>query len=282
MSAKLGPSSDDQTLSDIQKCTRKLNGSQIALYGFDVKGIDPEGLANSSEAGYIPQSLINRFNNEDQVAGRAMFDRLAETTTGVTFSRSTAQAGLKNAVMESQRYYLLGFQTKSKKKEGQYTNLELRVSRPNTSIRYRQGFIHSKIEDLEEKVIKTAVQFPKFYQDFPLQTEVQSISGGEATIGFNVPTKNLQFERKGDKFSCTIGVYGILTDTEGKWTTQGKKYTFAKEFPLNLSETALNGLRTVGAPIQFNSDPGTYQLTVVVRQLPGGLLATSTERIEIQ
>jgi len=282
MSAKLGPSSDDQTMSDLRKCSRALNGSQIAVYCLDVKGVDPTGLANSPDATYIPQTLKNRFNTEDQISSQTFFDRVSETTTGLVFKRSNFQEGFSRVIEEGTRYYLTGFQSKKKKKEGQYTNLEVTIKRPGTQIRFREGFVHREIDDLEDLVIRTAFQFPRFYQEFPLQTDVKSVSGRDVTVTFNLPTSAIQFEKRGDKSSCIISVYGILVDKDGNLTTKGNKYTFAKEFPLNLDRVTVKNLRTVGAPIQFDADPGDYQLVVVVRQLPSGIFGTSTNEITIQ
>mgnify|MGYP005652274733 CR=1 FL=1 len=281
MSAKLGQSGDNKTLDQIRECNRKLNGSQIAVYCLDVKGVDPVGLANSPEASAIPRSLINRFNSEDQLSSMAFFNQISKSSTGLIFNRSNYESKMDQFLLEGYRYYLVGFQP-TNKKEGHYTNVEVRISRPDVELRYRQGFIYRKIDDIEDRIIRTAIQFPRLHREFPLDTEIRGISERKVELGFNLPTNSLQFERRGGQLACTVGVYGVLIDSKGEWITGGNKYTFAREFPLNLDPERLKSLRTVGAPIRFDAAPGNYQLIVVVRQQPGGQLATSIEEISIR
>jgi hypothetical protein len=220
------------------------------------------------------------LSSEDLVSGRTFFDRFTGQTAGFTLKQQSLEQGISQLVSDSHLYYLLGFQP-DKKRTGKHMRIEIETSRKNIDSRFRKGYTYLEVENFEDKTLRSVLQFPAYYQDFPVELSVDRASG-EMRAEVRIPSRSLEFEEKGGRFNCKLGLYGVLLDSAGKWITEGKKFTFARSFDLKLDQQRLRALlqnRTVGASATFNAAPGEYELIVAIQQLPSGYFAS--ERIPV-
>lgn len=283
LSAKLEYSLGANQMDLVGKAIRQLNSGQVSVYSVDVRGLESETLNASREFEFIPQTLVMRRNTEDIVAPQRFLVALADDTGGLAAINTNAlQLGAVKALEDSISYYVLGFIPSKRGATERYADIQVRVSRPNVTVRSRKGFLIPPKNIDEDETLVSAFRFPEVYQDFSITPAVQT---GRDTISIRVqvPTSALLFQSRGGLHTCLLTLYGGLRDQDGEWITEGKKkFAFAKEFRLQLTEekkAALLANTSVTLEAKAPAKAGTYDLTVILRQQPAEVLATFQQSV---
>jgi len=76
------------------------------------------------------------------------------------------------------QYYELSYTPKRKKADGKYHTIEVKVLRPGTDIRYRQGFLDYTDDQKESLVFASAAYNPALFKDIPFEAQVIPFARG--------------------------------------------------------------------------------------------------------
>ncbi len=276
LSAKLGGTGGNTGSRKLEAGIDQLNQARISVYGIDPRGTTSRGLADSRDSSFIPTQLLTTRNSEDIVAPRRFLERLAEETGGLTFfSLNELADGITDVFTDSSSYYLAAFVPDESSRDKRSIRLKLESSRPGVSLRFRNDFSGALDAPGGDGLLLAAFQFPSLFNDFPFDAATDS-EGGQFTVSITLPPTHLKFQKEDSKFHCKLTLYGALMDQAGNWVTEGKKFSLAKEFQLQLDKAQLESLlerETVTASAQGVAPPGDYTLIVVVQQTPSQLVS---------
>ena len=224
----------------------------------------------------IPTQLLTVRNSEDIVAPRRFLEKLAEETGGLTFfSLNELADGISDVFTDSSSYYLAAFVPDESSRDKRSVHLKLESSRSGVTLRFRNDFSRTLDASGVDGLLLAAFQFPSLFNDFPFDADTDS-EGGQFTVRMTLPPTHLKFQEENSKFHCKLILYGVLMDQAGNWVTEGKKFSLAKEFQLQLDKAQLESIlerETVSASAQAAAPPGDYTLIVVVQQTPSQLVS---------
>ncbi len=122
---------------EIRDSIGKLNRNNITLYGMNTRGTVNPGAGSASM-----NSILSR---EDFTVLQDYQDSLieiAKETGGFSFQNSTNfKSGFGNVLEDLNHYYVVCFNSPEHAKKGEYHRIKVDVKKPDTKIRYRQGYI---------------------------------------------------------------------------------------------------------------------------------------------
>jgi VWFA-related protein len=110
------------------------NRSNTALYT-----VDPRGLATGEFD--IDENVNMRRSNESLRQTQDTLRVLADQTDGrAIVNRNDLARALKQIVVDSSAYYLLGYNSSQAPQDGKFHEIKVRVKRPGTQVRARKGY----------------------------------------------------------------------------------------------------------------------------------------------
>ncbi|HSE39162.1 MAG TPA: VWA domain-containing protein [Acidobacteriota bacterium] len=123
---------------EIRDSIGRLNRNNITLYGMNTRGtVNPGAMATTS--------MNSVLSKEDFTVLQDYQDSLieiAKETGGFSFQNSTNfKLGFNNVLDDLNHYYVVCFNAPEHKKKGEYHRIKVEVKKPDTKIRYRQGYV---------------------------------------------------------------------------------------------------------------------------------------------
>lgn len=275
------------------------NRASVVFYTLDARGLQDTG----------PTAADRIFDTSPQGFGRIMADRsrllfetqgglrhLAVETGGTAYiNRNDLEAGLRQ-VLDDQSYYLLGYEPDDSTfdpKTRRYNKIEVRVSRPGVTVRYRSGFFNvanealAKISTEEltaEQHVQRALTSPFALNSIELN--LVPLYGNDQSTGnyvrslLHVNGRDLKFEDESDGkkkaefaiLAASFGDNGMVVDNIGR------------TFTLSVPEEVMKRIVDEGFVYHFTfpvKRPGAYQYRVAVRDQLAGTVGSASQFIEI-
>jgi hypothetical protein len=104
--------------------------ANVTIHAFDPKGLD-----------HAVTGPVSGFESQLRIMRAATLREIAEGTGGTaTIDANDLQPSLARVVMESSRYYLLGYAPPDAAREGRYRRIDVRVTRPGLRVSVRRGY----------------------------------------------------------------------------------------------------------------------------------------------
>ena len=288
MNAILSASTGGDQRAQLRGVIDQANRSQVSFYSIDARGLMAASVTGQARDWGSVSRLSGDFEAEIrdavQRAPQAFLTELATGTGGRTFLNSNdLMPGLAAAQSDARSYYLLAYRPKNKRKLGKFHKIEVKLNRPGASARYRQGYLETDPQTVATGDIIAALSVPALFSDFPFQVEVEQQPG---KISFNtvVPTRSLRFSSDGDLFHSSVGVYGILIDSKGKWVGKEIFFTRGHQFASITAEQKERILSYATFSLNAEAKPppaGEYQMVVVLRQGTDGTLCAHQQTIQV-
>jgi hypothetical protein len=276
LTARFGQLTDETGTERLRAALRELNGSQVSIYSVNMARLAGNSLANSPQAQYIPTTLQGQRNSDDSSSRKAFLGRVSASTGGMTTDWNAFDQLGSRVQADNCAYYLAAFRPGSKSKAGAYGDFEIRVKRPGIQVETRPGYLQRTERTDQDRTVAAAFEFPEVFQDFPTSATV-SAESGKISVQLSIPAKSLAFAAQDGKWLCKIRLLGALVDPSGAWATGGNKYSIAREFDLSFDAAGLESFRRtekVTAPATAQAPAGCYELILVTRQWPSGLIST--------
>jgi Ca-activated chloride channel family protein len=123
----LSDGADTYSSASTERAIRFASNANVAIYTVDIAG----GGADSSQP------------TTDQMRSRAALKTFAEKTGGLFFSNpggARLRESFKSVVAEIGGQYTLAYQPEGRSERGRWMKLEVKVARPNVSVRSRTGY----------------------------------------------------------------------------------------------------------------------------------------------
>jgi VWFA-related protein len=275
----INPSSTQQNLQSsptfksyaalIKKVSDALMSAQVAVYPVDAGAV----------------------GRNDHLASQHTMNNMAESTGGKSFMNSNDLVlGLRNGIEDGSSYYTLTYYPENKNWDGLFRRIQLKSSRPNVSLRYREGYYAVDPEKLNKQDSDAVAEnFSRLLElDAPTATQVvfqaqvqpPSDKNKKVVVTFHIDPRTLAFEKKDNgvefaKLSCTVWAYGKDKDKP----TMSSGTTTA-----NLSATEYQQMmqqRFLPCDRQLELKPGTYALRMGVLDRATNKMGTASAQVVV-
>ncbi len=248
----------------LEEALQHMSTADCIVHTIDVGGLRAPGEIDDTKERDI---YLSRRRGQDTL------HLLAADTGGRAYRNMNELDGsLEDLLKLTNSYYLLGYSSADKKKEGKYRKIKIEISRKNLEISYRKGYYedkpYKKYTDLEkrlqlaEMIIK---DIPR--NDIRIESFISSFEGtkdiSRASVFLQLPGE--QFLEKGKK-RIRLEIYGYAIDSNGRF----------RDFfynPLSIDvEKIKTKLRSHGIKYfdLLLTPPGDYRIKCIVRDSETG------------
>lgn len=275
------------------------NRASVVFYSIDPRGLQYTGpTAADRIINPTPQAIGRVFSDRSNELFRtqAGIDYLARETGGFAVFNNNDLTWALRKVLNDQSYYLIAYEPDSDTfdpKKLKYNDIEIRVMRKDTNVRYRSGFINVSAETAAKRTpvrhtpawqIQHALVSPFGMNDISLN--LNSLYGNDLANGnyvrslVHIAAKDLKFidgpnGTKQADFSVlamSFGDNGLSVDS------------ISKDFTLNANERVYNKILKEGFVYHFTfpvKKPGPYQYRVAIRDKNGAVVGSASQFIEV-
>ena len=197
--------------------------------------------------------------------------KLAEVTGGFAHVASNDFTGtFERLVRETSTYYVLGFNSTFRRKQGRHVELDVRVKRPGLKVRSRTGYVE-QLEYIRANMppeprrspIETVLANPLATPGIPMRVVAAPYkkSGKTATVALAIELDGgtLGFTEQGGRYSARVEVRHLATDAKAKIHPEHRHSTALGLSADAYREAAATGIRIVS---EFDLPAGRYQVRV--------------------
>jgi VWFA-related protein len=260
-------------MQDLVRATTKANA---VIYA-----IDPRGLLGMSDANIelqsvdgAPVDLSNRaLDAESRLARESLQTFAAETGGFAVVNTNRIANAFDRIVAENSSYYVLAYIPPNPKRDGKYHNINVRVTKPGLTVRFRRGYANpsgkapapSKSELAPELV--DALQSPIPVSGLGMKVFAVPFKGtapnASVLVGVELRGRDLNTDTNG-RVDLALGA----VDSNGKMKASSHDTLTLNLRPETKSRVEQNGIRLLD---RMNIAPGRYQLRVAARDSGGSV-----------
>jgi VWFA-related protein len=282
-SAGQGPTGNGQSVSQnlqraapfksyatlVKKVSDSLMAAQVAVYPVDAGAL----------------------GKNDHLGSQHTMDSMAESTGGKSFKNSNDLVlGLRTSIEDGSTYYTLTYYPENKKWDGLFRTIQVKSSRSNVNLRYREGYYALDPEKInKEDSDAVAENFSRLLElDAPSATQIvfqaqvqpPSEKSKKVVVTFHIDPRTLAFEQKDGgmefaRLSCTVWAYGKDKDkptmSSGTVTANLK----ANEYQQVVQQ------RFLPCDRQLDLKPGTYALRMGVLDRATNKIGTASAQVVV-
>jgi len=251
----------------IKKVSDALMSAQVAVYPVDAGAV----------------------GRNDHLASQHTMNNMAESTGGKAFMNSNDLVlGLRSGIEDGSSYYTVTYYPENKNWDGQFRRIQVQSSRPNVSLRYREGYYAVDPEKLNKQDSDAVAEnFSRLLElDSPTATQVvfqaqvqpPSDKTKKVVVTFHIDPRTLAFEKKDNgvefaKLSCTVWAYGKDRDKPTMSSGTVTANLSASEYQQMMQQ------RFLPCDRQLDLKPGTYALRMGVLDRASNKIGTATAQV---
>lgn len=286
-----------QTGTDNQSALRAATAAavknNVSIYPVDVRGLQafpPGGEAQNAslrgQSAYNGAAVLNDLSGN--AASQETLSTLAADTGGKAFFDTNDFSGVFTQVQkDTSAYYVLGFTSTNRLKDGRYRRLKVVVNRPDVKLEYRPGyyagrdFVHLNHADREAQLEdELEAELPQ--TDVSLYADTAYFRENEShyylSVSLVVPGSQIPFVQAKDKDNANIDIIGEVRLSGGGKVPVGQLRDTVK--------LAVDTSRQVRRKnVQYNTGfllaPGSYHLKFIVRENQTGRMGSFETDVQI-
>ena len=283
----------DQERFEAKRAIDAARRANVAVYFVDARGlVASTPYAQAQQTGRGLDSRDVGAANAEITLGAEGAAEVAENTGGFSVrNQNDLGRGLQRIGAESRVYYLLGFQQDKNAKAGAFRRLDVKVTRPDVTVRARRGYYAGgfgvrrsgpspatppRFSDGID-AIDRAAESPYELGAIPLR--VADLAFGEASadkavvmLVVEADLRAFGFATAGGKLSDVLDLR-VLTTELGTNTTERYERKVEMSFP---EGTRFGPDSWHPLSQEFNLKPGRYQARVAVRDVSSGRMGSVT------
>ncbi len=213
---------------EIKEAEAQLATANIAIYPVDLHGlvggmegsasysaghngdINGAGLANAATRQSL--SLVSSQDTMREVA--------AETGGKVYVNQNEVKQGVSLAVADDKASYSIGYYPESKKWDGKYRNIKVKVAQGDTEVRYRKGYFAIDTSQQKnvnyEQDVAGVLLFNSPATQISFMAQAKPTDPGKVRVVFLVDAHTLTAEDAGGQKKMNVVLYADLFDAGGK------------------------------------------------------------------
>jgi VWFA-related protein len=258
-------------MQDLVRATTKANASIYA--------IDPRGLQGLSDASIELQSVDDpaglderSLSAESRLARESLQAFAAETGGFAVVNTNRLANAFDRIVDENSSYYVLAYYPPNPKRDGKYHNINVRVTRPGLTVRFRKGYANPTGKppvppksDISPELLE-ALQSPIPMSGLGMKVFAAPFKGtapnASVLMGLELRGKDLATAANGK-----IDLAYSMVDVKGKMKASSHDTLTLNLRPETKTRVEQNGLRMLS---RMNVPPGHYQLRVAAYDAGSG------------
>ena len=287
-----------QTADYVRRVSNAAAHSGTVIYTLDAHGLNTNALAPdaSTKVAFDPNNQLHSANAAALSAYQEPLYTIANETGGrALLDTNDLRGGVRGAVSETSRYYLLAWKPEGETGRDKYRQLEVRVKdRPDLTVRVRRGFSDEppkddaekdKEKDKKKKSPTEAELVAALRSLYPRRALPTSVSAGytdsptgdpQLTVSIEVDAESLGFKSDGTGEPASLDIVGAVVNDEGKGVSE-----FDQNLTVSPVQTA-RGRRRVIYNQQLQLKPGLYQVRVAARDRRTGRSGSDAQWLEVQ
>ncbi len=279
----------------IRRLIEAANRASVVIYTMDPRGLVYTGLTAADNTGTRSRERIDSdlaVRRERLADTQDSLRYIAKETGGFALVNNNDLPGGVRRVLEDQSYYLVSYEPDEdtfdpvKRK---FNKIEVKVSRPGASVRYRSGFFNVADRPTEPNApaadrIDRALVSPIGASG--ISVRLNALFGNDPKSAsyvrslLHIDANDLQFtEAEGGQKKATFEVLAMSFGDNGVPVDQ-----LAKSYTLTVTEPALARLRKDGFVYHFIfpvKKAGPYQYRVAVRDPSNGKIGSASQFVDI-
>ncbi len=286
-----------QTGTDNQSALRSATASavknNVSIYPVDVRGLQafpPGGEAQNAslhgQSAYNGNAVLNDLSGN--AASQETLSTLAADTGGKAFFDTNDFSGVFSQVQkDTSAYYVLGFTSTNRLKDGRYRRLKVVVNRADVKLEFRPGyysgrdFQHLNHEDREAQLEdELAAELPQ--TDVPLYAGTAYFRENEShyylSVSLVVPGSQIPFVQAKDKDNATIDIIGEVL-------LSGKSKVPVGQLRDTVKLVVDSSQQVRRKNVQYNTGfvlaPGNYHLKFIVRENQTGRMGSFETDVQV-
>jgi VWFA-related protein len=309
----MNTTSADAIVNGVQQAIGSAGFSNVAFYTLDVRGLGAGqggSIVSSQSAASLAQNAPQpsaggrnpryrdweilleegsrgvRSLQEEVQRSKDSLRILSNETGGVAVvNENDLGEGLHRIVDDSSHYYLLGYYPTHDLAAGKFRRIEVRVKRPELTVRARKGYAPSKAADVEargtkplEDVLTSALPVPGIPLRIfaaPLELDRKKVS---VAVVVEITIDGFRFTEKNGRIHDKVDIAFLVLDERGEAVeslTRGFDLTIRPEIRELLLK---DGFRTMTV---LELRPGTYRLRVGVHENGAGFTGSVHYDLEV-
>jgi len=277
--------------SALRAATASAVKANVSIYPVDVRGLQsfpPGGQAQSAslhgQSAYSGASVINDLNSN--AGSQETLYTLASDTGGKAFMDTNDFSGVFSQVQkDSSAYYVLGYTSTNRLKDGHFRRLRVQVNRPDIKLEYRSGYYAGRDYEHMNRTDRESQLEDELASDLP-RTDVAIYAGTSyfrqddshyfLGVSLVVPGSQIPFVQEKDKDSATLDIIGQIL--AGPRAPVGQLRDTVKL-------AVDTGQQVRRKNVQYNTSfilaPGTYHLKFIVRENRTGRMGSFETDVRI-
>jgi VWFA-related protein len=292
----LAPSASS-IVADAQDAIGAALRSNVNVYGVDPRGLSQfSGLTNIGSMSDYPQLEYGTFRGalrELRLSQESLISLSDETGGLAIVNAGDLRGGLGRIVLDNSRYYLLGYRSDSSKWSNRFVKIDVRVKRPDVTVRARRGFLPPdpkalrRARELEIKAgtspaLRAALSRPVPVGDLPFRVFAAPFraagSNGSVLIAVEIDGASLRFREADGRFNEKLEISIVAADERARVRGEDRQ-----EFDLKLQPGTYERVRQTGVRLlsRLTVPPGRYQIHVGAYETTGGATGTVPYDLEV-
>jgi VWFA-related protein len=271
--------------------------SNVNVYGIDPRGLSQfSGLVGIGAMSDYPQLEYGTFRGalrELRLSQESLISLSDETGGLAIVNAGDLRGGLARIVLDNSRYYLLGYRSDSAKWSNRFVKIDVRVKRPDVTVRARRGFLPadpkavSRAREVDAKAgtspaLKAALSRPVPVGDLPFRVFAAPFraagSNGSVLLAIEIDGPSLRFREADGRFNEKLEVSIVAADEKARVRGEDRQ-----EFDLKLQPETYERVRRTGVRLlsRLTVPPGRYQIHVGAYETTGGTTGTVPYDLEV-
>ena len=283
----------DQERVEAKRAIDAARRANVAVYFVDARGlVASTPYAQAQQTGRGLDSRDVGAANAEITLGAEGAAEVAESTGGFSVrNQNDLGRGLQRIGAESRVYYLLGFQPDKNAKAGAFRRLDVKVTRPDVTVRARRGYYAGGLG--AGSPAATAATPPRFsdgvdaidraaespYELGAIPLRVADLAFGEASSDKAVVMLVVEADLRAFGFATAGGKLSDVLDLRVLTTELGTNATerYERKVEMSFTEGTRFGPESWHPLSQeFHLKPGRYQARVAVRDANSGRIGSVT------
>jgi VWFA-related protein len=281
------------------KASSMLADTRIAVYPVDAVGLVADGLGvanvsydefgNSHVQGSAYGGLLARQHN-DLAAKHFLMEELAARTGGKAFyNRNDLHTAFQRSITDGSSYYMLGYYPSDKNWNGAFRKVEVKLNRPDISLRYRPGYYAiDKQHDPGNLTASNREMAEALDLSTPLSTMLHftatlmppsADTANKLVVNYRINASSISFEQGTDGLRrAAVGCYVQAFSEDGRPVKAIRQLSDATLKPATYQRVTNEGFPCTTA---IDLPAGKYQLRFAVRDERTGQLGTANGKVTI-
>ena len=249
------------------------NTGNVSVYGvdpsrlIDLFGGDPSG----TRAGGVRDEMGDTLRHAARETGGEAFVAWADFGEVVETIEN-----------DSARYYLITYAVADTDRDGEYHTIRVEVDRPEVEVRSTTGYVAHDEEERRSRFVSAALTLPGTVNDLPVAAEtilrplsrsqVQvrvAVTVGGGAVGFQVDDEGRLIQR--------VEVHGVLLNDDKEVVAE-----MNRQVTETLEDDDAEPVEELVSRHNWNVEPGSYELRVMVIDDATGRVGTTLREVEVR